>query len=159
MTETTNNYIITLLHKCGININTINELDGYIIERSTLLNDDKLDSMDNEIKELRKCFTSSTVTALQKTARTKQKWPLLNMVRQLLKTLNYNMVPFRKSNGYDQNKKKIFIRYFKFEKIMPQLNKPEESISNVQIDYNTDYSTNNIEDNDNQYEINELSLH
>ena len=114
MTETTNNYILNLLRKCNIYVNSFNDLDGYIIERNALLDDSKLDIMLDEIQELRKCFTSATITALQKSARTKQKWPLLNMVRQLLKTLKFNMVPFRKSNGYDQNKKKIFIRYFKF---------------------------------------------
>lgn len=141
MTQTTNSLILSFLNKCNIYVDSLQELNGYIVERSSLLDDSKLDSMIEELEQLRECFTCSTITALQKTARSRQKWVLLNLVRQLLKLLNYNMIPFRKSNGYDKNKKKIFIRYFKLEKILS--NRSQE---------------NETQENDNQSNTNELSL-
>ena len=57
------------------------------------------------------------MTALQKNAGTSQKWPLLNLVRQILKTNNYLMHPIRKSNGYTKDGKKKYLRYFILKKI------------------------------------------
>lgn len=117
MTSQIDKHIINLLNKSGINISSLNELDGYILEREILLHDTKLKNMEEEIKKIKEIFTVSSINCLQKNAKEKQKWPLLNLIRQTLKNINYNMSPFRKANGYDQNKKKIFIRYFKIEKI------------------------------------------
>ena len=57
------------------------------------------------------------MTCLQKDADKKQKWPLLNLVRQILKTNDYKMTPKRKSNGYDEDGKKKYLRFFLVEKI------------------------------------------
>ena len=57
------------------------------------------------------------MTALQKTAKENQKWPSLNLVRQLLKVSGYKMIPNRQSNGYDKEGKKKFKRFFILEKI------------------------------------------
>ena len=50
-------------------------------------------------------------------AEAKQKWPLLNLVRQILKSNNYNMEPIRKSNGYTKEGKKKYLRFFIIKKI------------------------------------------
>ena len=42
----------------------------------------------------------------------KQKWPLLNLVRQILKVNNYRMKPIRKSDGKTKLGKKKYIRFF-----------------------------------------------
>ena len=60
------------------------------------------------------------MTSLQLTAEKKQKWPLLNLVRQILKSLKYEMKPIRKSNGYTKNGKKIYVRYFFIQKMKPR---------------------------------------
>ena len=57
------------------------------------------------------------MTSLQKNAETSQKWPLLNLVRQILKTNNYLMHPIRKSNGYTKDGKKKYLRFFVLKKI------------------------------------------
>ena len=54
--------------------------------------------------------------SLQQNAGEKEKWPLLNLVRQLLKANNYNMHPVRISDGYTKDKKKKYKRYFKIKK-------------------------------------------
>lgn len=111
------NVIIKFLNKTGIQINNINELNGYIIDREILLDESKIQNMKEEINIIKKYFAVSIITSLQKNAKSKQKWPLLNMVRQILKTMKFKMIPFKKSNGYDINKKKIFKRFFIVEKM------------------------------------------
>ena len=125
-----NTHIINLLNKSGISVTSLDSLDGYILERDVLLKDGKLEHMVDEIKQIKKIFTASTINALQKNAKERQKWPLLNLIRQTLKNIRYNMVPFRKANGYDKNRKKIFVRYFKIEKIKEKKNDEKNDENN-----------------------------
>ena len=69
------------------------------------------------IEEIKKFYSSGSMTALQKNAESTQKWPLLNLVRQILKTNNYLMHPVRKSNGYTKDGKKKYLRFFTIKKI------------------------------------------
>ena len=65
------------------------------------------------------------LTSLQTNAQKKQKWPLLNLVRQILKSNDYKMEPIRKSNGYTKDGKKKYLRFFlikKFKTIPKNLN-------------------------------------
>jgi hypothetical protein len=62
-------------------------------------------------------LSSSTLTSLQCTALTKQKWPLLNLIRQVLKIHGFKMSPVRKANGYNKQGKKLFLRFFIIERI------------------------------------------
>ena len=92
---------------------------GLLIPREQLLKQDLYDELSPTIDELRKKYSSSYLTSLQKTASTKQKWPLLNLVRQLLMIIGYKMTPIRKSNGYDkETKKKKYIRLYRIEKMI-----------------------------------------
>jgi len=99
-----------------IDNNDNTSLGGILIERETLLCKKRYDNIKNKIPELRELYSSSFITSLHKNAETKQKWPLINIVRQILKINGYKLKPFRKSNGYDDNGKKKIIRYFKIEK-------------------------------------------
>lgn len=112
-----NKYIINFLQKCKIKFDNIEQLDGLIISRETVLSDNIYDNVKDDIVELRKKYSSSSLTALQKTAEIGQKWPLLNLVRQILKIHDYIMKPVRKSNGYTKEGKKIYKRFFIIHKI------------------------------------------
>ena len=109
--------IYNFLKKCNISFNDMNTLEGTLIQRDDLLSESKYIEVEENIKELKKVFSSSALTCLQTGANMKQKWPLLNLVRQILKTNDYKMIPKRKSNGYDENGKKKYIRFFEVEKI------------------------------------------
>lgn len=112
--------ILKFLKKCNIPLDNAQQLQGLMIPRSILLSDDVYNSIKNEIIELKKKFSSSSLTSLQKSAGTDQKWPLLNLVRQILKACDYQMKPIRKSAGYTKDGKKKYCRYFlitKFKKI------------------------------------------
>jgi hypothetical protein len=61
---------------------------------------------------MKKYLSSTHLTSLQKSANLNQKWPLLNLVRQILKCYKFKMKPIRKSNGYSPDGKKLYKRFF-----------------------------------------------
>ena len=87
-------------------------LSGQMIPRETLLNNAKYDELKTRIPELKKLFSSSALTSLQKTAEQSQKWPLLNLIRQILNGYKYQMKPIRKSDGYTALGVKKYKRFF-----------------------------------------------
>ena len=97
-----------ILDSCGI----IFSSDEILIERDCLLNDNLYESLNTDIEELKKKLSSTTLTSLHKNAEEKQKWPLLNLVRQILHVYKYKMVPTRKSDGYTVDGKKKYKRFF-----------------------------------------------
>lgn len=96
----------------GFEINQIDELNGMIISRETLLLDNKYDELKYLIPELKKNYSSSFMTSLQKNAEKSQKWPLLNLIRQFLHVYGYKMDPIRKADGYTLEGVKKYKRYF-----------------------------------------------
>lgn len=109
--------IKTLLFLIGLNFEILNDLDGLLIPREQLLDDKKYDEIKKHIPELKKKFSSSFMTSLQKNADKIQKWPLLNLVRQILLFYNYKMEPIRKSDGYTLEGVKKYKRFFQIKKI------------------------------------------
>lgn len=87
-----------------------------LIDRETLLKDFVYDDLKSDIDELKKKFSSSSLTSLHKQANTKQKWPLLNLVRQILRVYGYKMTPLRKCDGYTGDGVKKFKRFFLIKK-------------------------------------------
>lgn len=96
----------------------LDNLDGTLIERDAFLNDEIYARIKTKISDLKTYFSSSLLTSLQKNAEEKQKFPLINIVRQLLKAKYYHMEPIRKANGYDKNGTKLYKRYFHVKKIL-----------------------------------------
>ena len=115
--------IIIFLKKCNIQFDDEKQLDGQLIPREILLSKETYTEVKPHIVELKKKFSSSSLTSLQNTAEKGQKWPLLNLVRQILKICNYQMKPIRKSNGYTKEGKKKYRRYFLIGK-MNAIKKP-----------------------------------
>ena len=66
----------------------------------------------SEIPILKSYLKSSSNTCLHKNAEANQRWPLLNITRQILKNYNYKMIPVRKAEGYTEDGAKIYKRYF-----------------------------------------------
>jgi len=105
------------LNKCNIVFDEFSQLEGMNIPRETFLSKEVYNKVKNDIDEIKKFYSSGSMTSLQKNAETSQKWPLLNLVRQILKSNNYLMHPIRKSNGYTKDGKKKYLRYFVLKKI------------------------------------------
>jgi hypothetical protein len=92
-------------------------LDGLFVEdqlvpREILLNPEKYEKVKQYIPELKKLFSSSSLTSLHKTAETSQKFPLVNLVRQILHSYKYELRPVRKSDGYTPDGVKKYRRFF-----------------------------------------------
>ena len=99
--------VIKFLNKCNLAFDSVEQLNGMEIPRDILLSKKKYEEIIEEIVSIKKSgFSSSSLTALQKNAKERQKWPLLNLVRQILRASNYNLIPFRKSDGRDKLGKK-----------------------------------------------------
>jgi hypothetical protein len=105
-----------ILNIIGINFESIDNLDIFFIPREQLLSDLKYEEIKILIPELKKKFSSSFMTSLQKNAEKEQKWPLLNLVRQILNVYKYQMEPIRKSDGYTLEGVKKYKRFFQIKK-------------------------------------------
>ena len=106
------NEIQTIFDCIGINAKSINDINGKIILRDTLLDDKKYEEIKKLIPGLKKIYSSSLLNSLQKNAEQTQKWPLLNLVRQILNNHGYKMEPFRKADGYTLDGIKKYKRFF-----------------------------------------------
>jgi len=109
--------MINFLNKATIVCNNINDLNGMLIPREIFINEEKYKNIKEDIPELKKIFSSSYLTSLQDTAEDKQRWPLLNLIRQLLRSCNYKLTPKRISDGYTLDGKKKYKRMFIVEKM------------------------------------------
>ena len=110
--------ILNFFKLCGINIDSINSLDNFIFERDLLLNKDTYQKVKLDIPHIKKVFSSSYLNSLHTHAQDKQKWPLINIVRQILNSIGFKLVPIRKANGYSKDKQKLYKRFFRIQKMI-----------------------------------------
>ena len=124
----------------GLQIKDFHELNGLTISREIMLSDSKYDEIKHLIPQLKQKFSSSLMTSLQKNAEKSQKWPLLNLVRQILHVYGYKMEPIRKADGYTLEGVKKYKRYFLIHKKDTDNNENNE-IKKINLNKDT-----NIED-------------
>jgi len=127
----------SILKMVGIEFNEIEDLNGLTIWREQLLSDTKYDEIKKLLPELKKIYSSSFMTSLQKNADKSQKWPLLNLVRQILNVYDYKMDPIRKSDGYTLEGVKKYKRYFLIKKNVSK-NVAKNDLNIKKIELNTD---------------------
>jgi hypothetical protein len=116
------------LNKCSIVFDDFSQLDGLLIPRDLLLSNEKYEYVKDDIEKMKKLYSSGSLTALQKNAEASQKWPLLNLVRQILKSNNFKMDPIRKSNGYTKEGKKKYLRFFAIKQIKEKETQEAEAV-------------------------------
>ena len=109
--------IIEFLNKGHITCTTLNDLNGMLLPREIFFNDLSYKQLKEDIPKLKQLFSSSYLTALQAPAEDIQKWPQLNLIRQVLRSCNYKLTPKRVSNGYTIDGKKKYKRMFIIEKM------------------------------------------
>jgi hypothetical protein len=105
-----------ILKMVGFEIDDLKDIDGLVTPRESLISDDKYDQIKILIPGLKKHYSSSFMTSLQNGAEKMQKWPLLNLIRQMLNVFDYKMEPIRKSDGYTLEGVKKYKRYFQIKK-------------------------------------------
>lgn len=95
---------------------TMDELQGSFIQREMLLNAAFYEKLKPHLMELKAVMSSSYFTSLHAAAQDTQRWPLLNLVRQILRSCHYKLTPKRLSDGYTAEGKKKYKRIFSIEK-------------------------------------------
>lgn len=111
--------ILEILNISGFMLENMNMLNGLSVPRDIFMDKNKYFEVAEYLETLKKLthFSSSTLTSLHGGADIKQRWPLLNLVRQILKVKHYRMKPYRKTAGKDKDGKKKYVRYFLIEKM------------------------------------------
>lgn len=105
---------IKLFTVLGYNIKSKNDLLDLTIPREKLLDNTLLKDIQNAISDVSKKYKSSKLTCLHKNSTNKQKFPIINFIRQVLKCNNLYLKPLVLCRGYNKsNGKKIIDRYFK----------------------------------------------
>jgi hypothetical protein len=115
--ENNEKIILEFLKECEIVDAKEEVLDNIYIKRDKLIAIELYEKMEKAIKKLKRNFSSSScIKPLQESAKQTQKWPLLNLIRQLLRINGFVMKPYRKSAGYNASGKKKYDRYFYIER-------------------------------------------
>ena len=105
--------IIELFSIINIKINNMDDLLGLIIDRSTLLDNKLIDKITLYKQPLKNYIKSDYNNCLHINSNKKQKFPIINFYRQILKYYNLHLKPKVISLGYNnQNGKKIIKRQF-----------------------------------------------
>ena len=104
-------YIMNII---GINVSNETDLFGVLIDRDMLLRVDIEHKLSSMIDTLKIKYKSSKLNCLHKTRDHKQKFPGINLIRQIFRCNGYHLKPVVYSRGYcKHNGKKITERHFK----------------------------------------------
>lgn len=120
---------ICFLNKCGIKFNTVEQLEGQLVPRELFLSSETYNLIREDIKKLKQRYSSSTLTSLQTNAGNSQKWPLLNLVRQILRANDFIMKPVRRADGATKDGKKKYKRFFLISNIKSESNGDSPNVS------------------------------
>ena len=95
------------------NIEYKEDLFKLLISQKYLLSNEFKYKINKLIPKLKKQYNSTTLTCLHKNSLDKQKFPTINLIRQILKCNNLKLKPHVICKGYYKcTNKKIFERYF-----------------------------------------------
>ena len=95
----------------NIDVDNKNELDEFTFERDILIDPNVIDKYCEMIPELKIHYHSDTLTCLHKNSTQKQRFPAINMLRQILRCNGFKLKPKVVSLGY-VNHIKVIKRYF-----------------------------------------------
>jgi hypothetical protein len=110
--------IVDILQVLGIHVKTEPDLFGVLIHRDDLLRVDIEQKLAAFIDPLKEKYKSSMLNCLHQNRESKQKFPGINLVRQILKCNGYQLTPLIFNKGYSKhNGKKLVERNFKIVRL------------------------------------------
>ena len=95
--------IIKLLTYINIYVSNLENIINYEIDSSVIRDNNKLKLIDNHIDEIKKHFKSAKLTSLHSNRDDKQKFPVLNTYRQILRHSGYTIYSRIESMGYNKH--------------------------------------------------------
>lgn len=111
--------MLELFRLLGYHIYEQNDLLDIMIMREKLLEKKTNKLLLDKVPELKKVYNTGYLSCLHDNSIYKQKWPAINLLRQILKCNFYQLTPKILSNGYDKlSGKKQVTRVFVIEKIL-----------------------------------------
>ena len=117
--------LFSVLH---IDIESKYDLINIELDRDILLKEPFYSYAIDYKDTLKKVYKSNTYNCLHSNSVSKQKFPSINLLRQVMKSNQLRLYPYYKSLGYDDNKKKIVKRYFIIQSL-DESNESNESIN------------------------------
>lgn len=93
-----------------IDISTLEDIKNIEIERNVLLNENINNNFNKLLEECKDIYSSSKLTSLHNNRESKQKFPGINLLRQILKCNNLKLTPKITSYGYNKNTGKKLIK-------------------------------------------------
>jgi hypothetical protein len=111
--------MLELFRLIGYHVYEQNDLLDIMIMRDKLLEKTTNKILLDKVPELKKVYNTGYLSCLHDNSIYKQKWPGINLLRQILKCNFYHLTPKILSNGYDKlSGKKQVTRVFVIEKIL-----------------------------------------
>ena len=102
-----------------INIKERNDISNIILKQDTLKSKTLISDLNEKVPNLKSYYNSSKLTCLHKNSLDKQKFPAVNMFRQILKCNSFKMEPYVISKGYDKfSGKKLVERYYRIRDLI-----------------------------------------
>ena len=123
-----NDDIKLILNKIGLPFEELSELENQLVPRDIFLDKTVYKELYNEIPILKNYLRSSSFTCVHSNAEQRQRWPLLNITRQILRNLGFRMEPIRRAEGYSSDGKKLYTRYFFIQKIQNNEESPDNNL-------------------------------
>lgn len=122
-----------LFNIINISITDKNDLINIEIERDILLEEPfysyAIDYKKHIKKKYNHIYSSNYYNFIHNNSNTKQKFPSINLLRQILKSNNFKLFPYYKSFGYNDSGKKLVRRYFTI-KLLHEENNSENNDKN-----------------------------
>jgi hypothetical protein len=110
-----------------IKVDERTDISNIILRQDTLKSNTLITDLNNKVPNLKSYYNSSKLTCLHKNSLDKQKFPAVNMFRQILKCNSFKMEPYVISKGYDKfSGKKLVERYYRIRDIFSLDNIQEE---------------------------------
>ena len=141
--------LVELFDALDIKIETREDILNIILRQDTLKDRNLIEELYRKAPNLKSFYNSSKLTCLHKNSLDKQKFPAVNMYRQLLKCNNLRMEPYVVSKGYNKHSgKKIVERFYRIKdisSITDEQNKVENSNSDLNKIENSNSDLNKLE--------------
>ena len=107
-----NELLRKVLSRVNVSFGSLPDLYNQVISREALLDKKVCDSLLSMRSALKSHYHSDMLSCLHANSAQKQRFPAVNMVRQLLRTNGMYMQPRIQSMGYDRNTGKKLVKRF-----------------------------------------------